>query len=127
MGKELLYENRLVQKNYFCVEDCPCRTASGVKNNGGACKVSKNCQDCHKECNPCPDEAYGQIGYANVVNADGLCPVTQELKDFLNKLAASQKYFFDGNGWVELHPTISIQSTDENAWMFACGYYTEQK
>ena len=117
----------LVQKNYFCVEDCPCRTASGVKNNGGACKVSKNCQDCHKECNPCPDEAYGQIGYASVANADGLCPVTQELKDFLNKLAASQKYFFDGNGWVELHPTISIQSTDENAWMFACGYYTEQK
>ena len=107
---------------YFCVQNCPCR----AEGNGGACSIEKNCQKCHSECNPCPEAGIGHMGYADVA-VNGLCPVNQELKDFLQKLATQQKYFFDGNGWVELHPSVSIQSTDENAWMFACGYYTEQK
>lgn len=122
----------LVGKNYFCVPECPCRSGEDGPNvgqenlNGGACKVSDHCQKCHKDCRPCPDEAYGQIGYADVA-VDGLCPVTQELKDFLQKFSSSQMLFFDGNGFVETHPTIKVQSAEDEQWMFACGYYTEQK
>lgn len=112
----------LVSGNYFCIDTCPCREAG----NGGACPVSKNCTQCHAYCNPCPDEGIGHMGYAQAAYG-GLCPVTQELKDFLQKFAIAQRYFNDGNGWVETNPTIHVQSADDNAWMFACGYYTEQK
>ncbi len=111
----------MVNKNYFCVASCPCRTSG---TNGGACKVSANCQNCHPECNACPDEAYGQKGYADVY---ALCPVTQELKDFLQKLSVAQRYVFDGMGIVDGHDTVKVSSNDEDQWMFACGYYTEQE
>lgn len=111
----------MVAKNYFCVAQCPCRLEG---SNGGACKVSANCQDCHEECNPCPDEAHGRLGYANYAHR---CPVTQELKDFLQKLSINGRYIFDGMGTVDGHDTIKVSSNDEDQWMFACGYYTEQE
>lgn len=111
----------MVRKNYFCVATCPCRT-SGV--NGGACKVSAKCQNCHPECNACPDEAYGHKGYADVYS---LCPVTQELKDFLQKLSVAQRYVFDGMGIVDGNDDVKVSSNDADQWMFACGYYSEQE
>lgn len=111
----------MVSKNYFCVLECPCRKDG---SNGGACKVSAACKDCHPECNPCPDEAHGRMGYANV---GAVCPVTQELKDFLQKMSIARAYVFDGLGQVDGHPTVKVQSNDQDQWMFACGYYTEQE
>ena len=65
----------------------------------------------------------GIEGYADFANADGVVPVTAELKDFLQKLAISQLYFRDGNGWCETHEVYPTDSIEEDQWLFACGYY----
>ncbi len=115
----------LKNNNYFCVAECPC-----IKENNGACapdEFGNKCQDCHENCNPCPAEGIGHIGYANVANIDGACPVTQELKDFLQKLSMAQKYINDGNGRVDNHAEHPVEALDEDQWMFACGYYVDQE
>ncbi len=58
--------------------------------------------------------------YAAVCNADGVCFVTNELKEFLQKFSVSQRLFFDGNGFVE---STGVYASEENQWLFACGYY----
>ena len=68
----------------------------------------------------------GKGGYSDYVNTDGCYGVTQELKEFLQKYSISQLLFFDGNGFVETHPTISIFAAEEDQWLFACGYYREK-
>ena len=51
--------------------------------------------------------------------------MTQELKDFLQKLSVAQRYVFDGMGIVDGHDSVKVSSNDEDQWMFACGYYAE--
>lgn len=58
--------------------------------------------------------------YAAVCNSDGVCFVTMEMKEFLQKFSVSQRLFFDGNGFVE---TTGVYATEEDQWLFACGYY----
>lgn len=58
--------------------------------------------------------------YAAVCNSDGVCYVTMEMKDFLQKFSISQRLFFDGNGFVE---TTGVYAAEEDQWLFACGYY----
>ena len=65
----------------------------------------------------------GIEGYADYANKDGVVPVTEELKDFLQKLSISQLYFRDGNGWCETHDVYPTDSIEEDQWLFACGYY----
>ena len=65
-------------------------------------------------------------GYADLCNSDGVYGVTQELKDFLQKYSVSQLLFFDGNGFVETNPAISIYADEDDQWLFACGYYKEK-
>ena len=106
---------------YFCTTNCPCR------NNGtciGAC--TEACTNCHPDCRRCPEEAMGALGYGNICNSDGVCAVTQELKEFLQKYSTSQLLFFDGNGFVETHPDISVYAAEDDQWLFACGYYVER-
>ena len=64
-------------------------------------------------------------GYANYCNSDGTVAVTQELKDFLQKLSIKELYFRDGNGWCETHDVYPTDSTEEDQWLFACGFYLE--
>jgi hypothetical protein len=64
------------------------------------------------------------LGYADVVNRDGKFPVTPELKDFLQEYSISQLLFRDGNGWVEENPNIKVDAMEDDQWLFACGYYT---
>ena len=68
----------------------------------------------------------GALGYGDICNADGVCAVTQELKEFLQKYSTSQLLFFDGNGYVETNPDISVYAAEDDQWLFACGYYVEK-
>lgn len=58
--------------------------------------------------------------YAALCNSDGVCFVTNEMKEFLQKFSVSQRLFFDGNGFVE---STRVYAAEENQWLFACGYY----
>jgi hypothetical protein len=62
-------------------------------------------------------------GYADYTNSDGVYAVTEELKHFLQSYSTSQRMFADGNGWVEENPTIKVDASEEDQWLFACGYY----
>lgn len=114
---------------YFCVTNCPCRlngTCESVELIGmvGAC--TEACTNCHVDCRRCPAEALGKGGYGEYTNSDGVYGVTRELKEFLQKYSLNQLLFFDGNGFVETHPTISVYAAEEDQWLFACGYYKEK-
>ncbi len=106
---------------YYCCAECPCFPKDATV--GHACPPG--CQTCHENCRPCPPELMGKPGYADFCNADGCYPVTQELKDFLQKFSISQLYFQDGNGWVENNPVINVYAYEDSQWLFACGYYVD--
>ena len=74
----------------------------------------------------CPEELKGVRAYAHIVNKDGAVPVTKEIKDFLQKYSINQLMFMDGDGWAETgktHGGESYESTENDQWLFACGYY----
>ncbi len=106
---------------YFCASDCPCWTSNACP---GACV--EGCENCTNQCTPCPEESIGAAGYADYCNTDGCYPVTQELKDFLQKYSISQLLFRDGQGFVETSDVISVFATEADQWLFACGYYVEK-
>ena len=61
-----------------------------------------------------------EVWYAALCNSDGVCYVTMEMKEFLQKFSISQRLFFDGNGFVE---STGVYAIEEDQWLFACGYY----
>ncbi len=63
-----------------------------------------------------------EVDYAAACNSDGVCYVTQELMEFLQKFSVSQRLFFDGNGFVE---STGVFALEDDQWLFACGYYKE--
>lgn len=103
---------------YYCVSNCPCHNPS---DRNKAC--APGCTNCNPYCTPCPADMIGKEGYAAWCNADGVVPVTEELKEFLQKFAISQRYFADGAGWVETNGKISVDAYEDSQWLFACGYY----
>ena len=58
--------------------------------------------------------------YKTYLNSDGLHPVNEELKLFLQRFAIEQWIFKDGDGTAE---EMGFQSDDENMWLLACAYY----
>ena len=102
---------------YFCLKDCPC-----LSTNGGACTVEDNCKKCLEDCRHIPQKYKNQRGYADIA-IEGRCPVTEELKDFLQKYSVNQKLFSDGNGWAEQH-LPRYDAYENSQWLFACGYYS---
>ena len=64
-----------------------------------------------------------EIDYTLACNSDGVCYVTMELKEFLQKFSVSQRLFMDGNGFVE---SSGVYAIEEDQWLFACGYYLEK-
>ena len=103
---------------YFCIKDCPCR-----ETNGGCCPVENRCTKCTPSCRHIPAKYVGQRGYADIA-IEGRCPVTEELKEFLQKYSVSQKLFSDGNGWAE-QSSPRYDAYEDSQWLFACGYYTK--
>lgn len=61
--------------------------------------------------------------YAALCNSDGVCFVTNEMKEFLQKFSLSQRLFFDGNGFVE---STGVYAAEEDQWLFCCGYYVKK-
>ena len=112
--------DRLVQEDvsYFCIKTCPC-----YATNGGACTIEENCRKCTDDCRHVKAKYKYQRGYADIA-IDGRCPVTEELKQFLQKYSISHGLFSDGNGWAEIHDP-RYDAYEESQWLFACGYYTE--
>jgi hypothetical protein len=64
-----------------------------------------------------------EVQYAAICNSDGVCYVTNEMKEFLQKFSVSQRLFFDGNGFVE---SSGVYAIEEDQWLFACGWYEEK-
>ncbi len=64
-----------------------------------------------------------EIEYTACCNSDGVCYVTQELKDFLQKFSIAERLFADGNGFVEY---AGVYASEEDQWLFACGYYQKK-
>ena len=65
-------------------------------------------------------------GYADYCNSDGVHPVTEEIKNFLLGYASREWYFDDGEGWaenIELNGKVALRSSEDDQWLFACGYY----
>lgn len=114
---------------YFCVTNCPCRMENRCESaqkgfSNGAC--TEDCDKCHVDCRHCPEEAFGMQGYGDYCNSDGVAAVTEELKAFLQKYSVNQLLFFDGNGFVETNPSVSVYAAEDDQWLFACGYYKEK-
>ena len=109
---------------YYCVGTCPCHKDSmddeGNVNAPIACLPS--CTNCSSLCTKCPEELMGKEGYAQKCNSDGVVPVTEELKDFLQKFAIQRQYFADGEGHVDRN---GVYAYEDSQWLFACGYYVD--
>lgn len=70
----------------------------------------------------CSADYENLLGYASVANSDGAVPVNEEVRQFLQKYAVNQVLFMDGDGWAETG-TPPYESTENDQWLFACGYY----
>ncbi len=111
---------------YFCDFYCPCRqsrTCTSYALTGVVGTCEEGCTKCLLTCRNLPKEAIGVKGYAQYALWDGCAPVTQELKEFLQKFAISRILFMDGQGYVETYPEIQIFANEEDQWLFACGYF----
>lgn len=62
--------------------------------------------------------------YYRVCNSDGVCLVTRELKEFLQKFAENHALYTDGLTAGENSPEYLGYSANQDAlWLFACGFY----
>ena len=106
--------------SYYCDEYCPCHAG---EDYGMAC--TSDCPDeyCKEYCRHIEPENIGFEGIRQYANEKGLVAVTEELKTFLFNFSLNQRYFADGEGWVESNDVIEIDSNDASQWLFACAYY----
>ncbi len=101
----------------YCVNICPCH--KNEANPVWACESF--CESCHSLCTQVEPELYGTPGYADAVNSDGLYPVTEELRHFLQLFAECHNLFCDGTGDAE---SEGLASDQDSMWLWAVGYYT---
>ena len=106
-------------EGYYCASDCICHLDGSVKY------CPEGCPDCSDDCTHPSGAEESVIGYADMVNSDGVAPVTPELVEFLQGFAITQRYFADGQGWVETNASFPIDAYEDSQWLFACGYYAE--
>ena len=100
----------------YCHKQCLCR----LDDDHVACVIG--CENCRAECVQTTLEEMSIVGYAEYANADGVVPVTAELKEFLQRYVSySGYYFIDGEGYVEKN--YNIHSDEASQWLYACGYY----
>lgn len=110
----------LANAGYYCTSNCLCHIDGSLP----ACVIG--CEECTEDCVQVTAEEMAIRGYADLVNADGVAPVTEELKLFLQRYVSNSQYFFaDGEGTIETDPDNPIDSYEDSQWLFACGYYKE--
>ncbi len=103
---------------YLCTSDCYCRESGTCV---GACMLG--CDRCGSYCRNVDDSGMYALGLVELSNSQGYYPVTQTLKDFLQAFCISQRYFADGNGWVETNEDYPVYALEDDQWLFACVYY----
>lgn len=110
----------LADAGYYCTSNCLCHLDGSMR----ACVIG--CTECAADCNQATAEEMAIKGYADLVNADGVAPVTEELKEFLQRYVSNSQFFFaDGEGVIETDPDYPIDSYEDSQWLFACGYYMQ--
>ena len=102
----------------LCIDGCPCHKNEYIN----ACL--DGCEKCSKDCTTLPPERYGAPGYAEAVNSDGLYPVTEELKFFLQLFAECHNLFGDGTGDLEKK---GLDSDQDSMWLWAVGTYDDDQ
>ncbi len=139
--------------SYFCVHECPCRKQKAGVCGESCTECNEDCRhlpdeivalidlDLEDDYDPSPDVEKVKIwsngkriaipkylaGYAAYTNADGVYAVTAEIKEFLQGFSIQQRYFADGEGWVETHPEHKVDAKEDDQWLFACGYYVKNR
>ena len=103
---------------YLCTSECYCRLSGKCD---GACY--EGCDRCDADCRNLDSNGMYALGLSELANYDGYYPVTQTLKDFLQSFCISQRYFADGNGWVETNEQYPVYALEDDQWLFACVYY----
>ena len=109
----------MAEQGYFCIDKCLCHEDGSIR----ACL--KGCPDCYSDCTQVTEAELNTFGYASIVNGDGVAPVTPEIVLFLQGFAITQRYFADGDGWVEKSSKYPIDAYEDSQWLFACAYYEE--
>lgn len=108
----------LAEAGYYCADRCLCH----LDNSLPACAIG--CVNCTPECTNVTEAEMLVQGYAEFANADGVVPVTEELREFLQLYVSNSGFFFaDGEGRIETDPTHPISADEDSQWLFACGYY----
>lgn len=107
----------MAEQGYFCMTDCICHI------DGSPLACPAGCPDCTRNCTSATQAEMSVTGYAELVNADGVAPVTPELKEFLQLFSIARGYFADGEGWAETNPQYPVDAYEDSQWLFACGYY----
>ena len=113
--------------SYYCAETCTCHDVSESKEKW-MCK--EGCENCLPSCRQCPEELMEFEGYQYYANSDGVVPVTEELKEFLNGYAGQAMFFLDGMGHLDGGSSNALyggrfECEGDAAWLWACGYYVE--
>ena len=110
--------------SYYCSNDCTCHPDT---TEGWAC--TKICTNCKSDCRRIPEELIGNEGYQSIANKDGLVPVTEEIKIFLEDYCMKEIFFYDGKGTVEnsIYNGKKFQAVGTSGWLFACAYYENQQ
>lgn len=111
----------------LCSGLCTCthRELNAPGEPGGKVKLYaclESCEKCHEQCIKASQEEWGAVGYCEGANADGYYPVTQELKDFMQRYAENRNLFNDGNGSYELQ---GIDADQDSMWLWGVRYYSE--
>lgn len=96
------------------------------------CHVSVDYSECNCYCyflfgnsgSYLTDTVYTGTSYLEHCNSDGVCYVTNELKNYLQSLPAggSRMWIWDGESWALIEQN-GISSGEDDMWLFACGYY----
>ena len=108
----------LAEAGYYCTTDCLCHLDGSM----AVCPIG--CTECTENCNQLPPDQMAVRGYADLANADGVVPVTEELALFLQRYVSNSQFFFaDGEGVIENDPDHPIDAYEDSQWLFACGYY----
>ena len=115
------YES-MAAAGFYCAKDCLCHL------NGSVLACPEGCTKCKSNCNPCPTEEMNIVGYAEMVNADGVVPVTEELKLFLQRYVVHARFYFaDGEGSIENSAQSPIDAYEDSQWLYACAYYADSE
>lgn len=110
----------LAASGNYCTSQCLCHIDGSVP----VCPIG--CTECTENCVQADPAEMSVKGYADYVNADGVAPVTEELREFLQRYVSNSQFFFaDGEGTIETDPNNPIDAYEDSQWLFACGYYKQ--